>query len=68
MYCVFKCEGMDKMEEKQGCEFCREKDKINNGKYSLYLREGKKLIFSDTKFGYGVSFKIKNCPNCGKKL
>ena len=73
MYCIFKCEGIEKMEEKQGCEFCLEEKEIKrcdgDFNFTFTIPEESKMLWSyDEYLSGGCAVSINYCPMCGRKL
>jgi hypothetical protein len=71
MYCIFKCEGIGKMEEKKGCEFCNTSNRLSeeNG----FLVVGKELLFhyefsEDDGDFIRMFADVNYCPMCGREL
>ena len=75
MYCIFKCEGMEKMVKKDGCAICGEGRFKEIGEFELSIQNfnnsGNLIVEYNT---YDIiiykreSFEIKFCPWCGLKL
>ena len=77
MYCIFKCEGIGKkMEEKEGCGFCRGEIKILADDEWEFAREqtfvlrmeGYDFIVSDMNSNDKLYSTFEYCPLCGAKL
>ena len=57
----------DMLKRREGCDFCNESEQIQN-QYGDIMGMDDGVLILDTEGYPGVTFRIKYCPMCGRKL
>ena len=57
----------DMLKRREGCDFCNESEQIQN-QYGDIMEMDDGVLILDTEGYPKVTFRIKYCPDCGRKL